>query len=94
MECRPAALEPAAGFRVSFDDRFDFYGDKTVYSFNDLERGIPGWRDTLAKGDYDSAILDPGLPLNQLLHLTSGWHEVYRDAHAEVYWRDVASVSK
>jgi len=75
-------------FRVSFDDRFDFYGDKTVFSFVDLYKGVPGWRETLDQGRYDSAILDPYLPLNQLLHLTTGWHEVYRDAHAVVYWRD------
>jgi hypothetical protein len=74
-------------FRVSFDDRGDFYGDKTVFSFVDMYNGVPGWRDTLAKGDYDSAILDPYLQLNQLLHLTPGWNEVYHDEHAVVYWR-------
>ena len=76
------------GFRASFDDRGDFYGDKTVFAFVNMYNGVPGWRDTLAKGNYDSAILDPYLQLNQLLHLTGGWHEVYRDPHAVVYWRD------
>jgi hypothetical protein len=74
-------------FRVSFDDRGDFYGDKTVFSFVDLYNGVPGWRDTLDRGNYDSAILDPYLQLNQLLHLTGGWTEVYRDQHAVVYWK-------
>ncbi len=78
-------------FRVSFDDRGDFYGDKTVFSFVNLYNGVPGWRETLDKGNYDSAILDPYLQLNQLLHLTTGWHEVYRDAHAVVYWRDTSA---
>ncbi len=76
-------------FRASFDDRGDFYGDKTVFSFVNLYNGVPGWRDTLDQGNYDSAILDPHLQLNQLLHLTGGWHEVYRDPHAVVYWRDM-----
>jgi hypothetical protein len=76
-------------FRVSFDDRFDFYGDKTAYAFVNLYNAVPGWRDTLAEGNYDAAILDPGLQLNQLLHLTPGWHEVYRDGRAVVYWRDM-----
>jgi hypothetical protein len=80
-------------FRVSFDDRGDFYGDATVFSFVHLYNGVPGWRDTLDRGHYDSAILDPGLPLNQLLHLTPGWHEVYRDKHAVVYWRDAAATT-
>jgi hypothetical protein len=75
-------------FRASFDDRGDFYGDDVVFSFVDLYTGAPGWRDTLEKGNYDSAILDPYLPLNRLLHLAPRWHEVYRDEHAVVYWRD------
>ena len=53
-----------------------------------MYNGVPGWRETLDKGNYDSAILDPHLQLNQLLHLTGGWHEVYADPHAVVYWRD------
>jgi hypothetical protein len=75
-------------FRVSFDDRGDFYGDKTVFSFVNLYNGVPGWRETLEKGGYDSAILDPYLQLNQLLHFVPGWREVYRDDHAVVYWKD------
>jgi hypothetical protein len=84
----PLLWDLRPGFRVSFDDRFDFYGDKTAYSFVNLYAAVPGWRDTIEKGGYDSAILDPGLQLNQLLHLTPAWHEVYRDDHAVVYWRD------
>jgi hypothetical protein len=80
-------------FRASFDDRGDFYGDKIVFSFVHLYNGNPGWRDTLDKGNYDSAILDPYLPLNQFLRLTPGWHEVYRDDHAVVYWRDASVVA-
>jgi hypothetical protein len=78
-------------FRTSFDDRGDFYGDKTVFAFVNMYNGVPGWRETLEKGNYDSAILDPHLQLNQLLHLTGGWHEVYRDPHAVVYWRDASA---
>jgi hypothetical protein len=81
-------------FRVSMDDRGDFYGDPTVFAFVDMVNGIagnkakPAWRETLDQGNYDSAILDPYLQLNQLLHLSSDWHEVYRDDHAVVYWRE------
>jgi hypothetical protein len=74
-------------FRVSFDDRGDFYGDDTVFAFVRLYNGADGWRDTLAQGRYDSAILDPQLKLNKLLHATPGWLEVYRDEHAVAYWR-------
>jgi hypothetical protein len=84
----PLLWDLRPGFRVSFDDRGDFYGDATVFSFVHLYNGAAGWRDTLEKGGYDSAILDPPLKLNQLLHATPDWHEVYRDEHAVVYWRD------
>ncbi len=75
-------------FRVSFDDRGDFYGDKTVFSYVDLYTGASGWRDTFEKGHYDSAILDPYLQLNQLLHFLPEWKEVYRDDKTVVYWKD------
>jgi len=75
-------------FRVSIDDRFDFYGDDTVFSFVDLTTGSAGWDKKLKKGNYDSLILDPYLPLNKLLHSLPEWKEVYRDKKVVVYWRD------
>jgi hypothetical protein len=76
------------GFRVSFDDRGDFYGDKEVFSYVDMVNGASGWRDTFEKGRYDSAILDPSLHLNELLHFLPEWKEVYRDDNVIVYWKD------
>jgi hypothetical protein len=79
-------------FRVSFDDRGDFYGDKTVFAFVNLGNGIDTadfhWREELARGNYDSLIIDPYLQLNQLIHFLPEWKEVYRDDHSVVYWRD------
>lgn len=76
-------------FRVSIDDRFDFYGDDTVFSFVNMMNGSdPGWQEKLNKGNYDSLILDPYLQLNQLLHFLPEWKEVYRDKHVVVYWKD------
>ena len=75
------------GFRVSFDDRGDFYGDPTVYSFVGLYNSSPGWRDTLAKGRYDSAILDNYLALGDNLTLLPGWTKVYHDEKTTVFWR-------
>jgi hypothetical protein len=74
-------------FRTSFDDRGDFYGDDVVFSFIDLGNGRPGWREKLEKDRFDSAVLDNYLVLNQLLHLTPDWHEVYHDAKTTVYWK-------
>jgi hypothetical protein len=75
-------------FRVSIDDRGDLYGDDAVFSFVSMTNGSPGWREKLEKGNYDSAILDPYLQLNDLLHFLPEWKEVYRDKKSVVYWRD------
>ncbi len=75
-------------FRVSIDDRGDFYGDDTVFSFVDMVKGSAGWEEKLDKGNYDSLILDPYLELNQLLPFLPEWKLVYRDEHVMVYWRD------
>jgi hypothetical protein len=75
-------------FRVSFDDRGDFYGDETVFSFVDMMNGSAGWEEKLAKGNYDSLLIDPYLQLNQLLKFLPEWKEVYRDQDVVVYWKD------
>jgi hypothetical protein len=74
-------------FRVSFDDRGDFYGDPTVFAFVDLYNGAPGWRGTLEKGHFDSAILDAYLPLGQMLALLPDWKLAYRDKQTIVFWK-------
>jgi hypothetical protein len=76
------------GFRVSFDDRGDFYGDDTVFAFVDLYNAAPRWREVFDREKFDSAILDPYLALNQVLVLVPGWHVVYRDKKTMVYWRE------
>jgi hypothetical protein len=73
-------------FRVSFDDRGDFYGDKTVFAFVDLYDCNAGWQDKLAQGNYDSALLDRHLRLNQFITTVPGWTEVYCDDKTVVYW--------
>jgi hypothetical protein len=75
-------------FRVSIDDRGDFYGDDAVFAFIDMTRGSAGWEEELKKGNYDSLILDPYLQINQLLHFLPEWKEVYRDEHVVIYWKD------
>ena len=75
-------------FRVSIDDRGDFYGDDDVFSNVDMTKGAPGWQEKLAQGKYDSLILDPFLPINKLLHCVPEWKQVYRDENVVIYWRD------
>ena len=87
----PLLWNARPGFRVSFDDRGDFYGDKTVYAFVDLYGCAPGWRDKLEQGNYDSALLDRHLLLNQFITTVPGWKEAYRDAKTIVYWKGPAA---
>jgi hypothetical protein len=75
-------------FRVSIDDRGDFYGDETVFNFVNTTNGSTGWEERLKKGNFDSLMLDPYLPINKLLHAIPEWKEVYRDSHVVIYWRD------
>jgi hypothetical protein len=75
-------------FRVSMDDRGDFYGDDSVFAFVNMNNGSAGWEDKLNKGNYDSLILDPYLQINQLLHFLPEWKKVYSDEHVVIYWKD------
>jgi hypothetical protein len=75
-------------FRVSIDDRGDFYGDNYVYHFADTLAAAPGWEENLKVGDFDSLLLDPNWPLNHALKDRPEWKEVWRDAGIVVYWRD------
>jgi hypothetical protein len=83
----PLLWDMRPDFRVSIDDRGDFYGDDAVFAFVNTTNGSAGWKDRLNKGNYDSLLLDPYLKINKLLNATD-WKEVYRDKHVVVYWKD------
>jgi hypothetical protein len=70
--------------RVSFDDRSDF-GDRENWRFLGLYAMRPGWRTVLAEGQFDSAILDPKMPLADGLSLLGDWREVYRDSVVVIF---------
>lgn len=74
-------------FRVSIDDRGDFYGDDFVYSNVDMTKGAPGWEKKLAQGNYDSLVLDPYLPINKVLSSVPEWKQVYRNENVVIYWK-------
>ena len=90
----PLLWDLRPGFRVSFDDRGDFYKDPTTFAYIDLYHTKPGWRDTLAKGNFDSAILDDYLPLTQNILLLPGWTQVYHDSKSTIFWRAKAELPK
>jgi hypothetical protein len=75
-------------FRVSIDDRGDFYGDEYVFNFVNTTNGSKGWEARLQKGNFDSLLLDPYWPINRLLKDQPGWKQVYHDENIVVWWRD------
>jgi hypothetical protein len=79
------AMRPA--FRVSIDDRGDFYGDDRVFRFTDTIQGHAGWDETLKEGNYDSLLLEPNWQLNELLKARPEWREVWRSKDVVIYWR-------
>jgi hypothetical protein len=74
-------------FRVSIDDRGDFYGDDYVFQFIDTVNGAPGWGENLKKGNFDSLLLEPNEQINELLKSRSEWQQVWRDKDMVIYWR-------
>jgi hypothetical protein len=70
----------------SFDDRSEF-GDAINLEFLRLFDMRPGWRQTLAERDFDSAILPSDVPLAQGLALLPDWREAYRDRVVVVFFR-------
>jgi hypothetical protein len=76
-------------FRVSLDDRGDFYGDDFVYRAVDTTNASEGWDAKLQQGNYDSLLVDPYLPINRLLKYHPEWQIVWQDKSVIVYWRKV-----
>lgn len=74
-------------FRVSIDDRGDFYGDDWVYRSADVLTGAADWDKKLREGNYDSLLLDPYWKLNDLLKTMPEWKPVWRDKSVIVYWK-------
>lgn len=69
----------APDFRVTFDDRTEFYGDSRLKPYIALLHLNSGWEKTLRDGNYDSIILDHDFPLSEALRLSPQWHLVYED---------------
>lgn len=69
----------APDFRVTFDDRTEFYGDARLKPYIAMLRLNPGWEKTLREGHYDSLILDDNVALTQALRTSRDWRLVYED---------------
>jgi hypothetical protein len=73
--------------RVSFDDRSDFYGDTVNFSQFRLQELRRGWREVLAEGDYDAAVLSPSDGLRTGLESLAEWRNVFEDKTVVIFER-------
>lgn len=77
----------APDFRITYDDRTEFYGDARLTPYIGLLRLEPGWEETLHEGKFDSAILDREFPITQALALLPDWKLVHEDELSVIYVR-------
>jgi hypothetical protein len=75
----------APDFRVTYDDRTEFYGDARLLPYIDLLRARPGWEKILTEGRFDSAILDNDFALTGALRKLPDWELVYEDKLAVIF---------
>ncbi|PAW76619.1 MAG: hypothetical protein B9S32_14670 [Verrucomicrobia bacterium Tous-C9LFEB] len=75
----------APDFRITFDDRTEFYGDARLKPYIALLFTKPGWQKTLREGNYDSIILDHDFALVKALRQAPQWQLVYEDQSAVIF---------
>lgn len=75
----------APDFRITFDDRTEFYGDARLKPYIALLFTKPGWEKTLSEGRYDSIILDHDFALVDALRRAPQWQLVYEDPSAVIF---------
>lgn len=74
-------------YKIAFDDRVDFYGDKIAGAFLDAIHGHPGYWETIETYGFNSAILHPSEPLAAKLSILHQWKTLYRDSSAIILQR-------
>lgn len=75
----------APDFRVTFDDRTEFYGDARLKPYITLLFTKPGWERILKEGGYDSIILDHDFALVEALRRDPQWQLIYEDQSAVIF---------
>lgn len=77
----------APDFRVTYDDRTEFFGDARLKPYIALLQTQPGWQQTLTHDDFDSAILDHDFSITDALRQLPGWQLVYEDELNAIFVR-------
>lgn len=77
----------APDYPVFIDGRADLYRAFT-WTYIDLAQGKDGWRDEFAKWDIHSVLLEPGVPLVNVLRDEPDWSVAFEDESAVLLVRD------
>jgi hypothetical protein len=77
-------------FRVAMDGRYEtVYGDELYRLHSDFFYGRPGWRQFLTAYPPDLILVDPRSQVFALLRTAPDWRQVYGDAGAALFVRQV-----
>jgi hypothetical protein len=64
------------------DDRFELHDRQLVDDYAELQAGLPGWNDALARNDIEVVVWERKSALGSLLLASSDWKVVYDDTTA------------
>lgn len=75
------------GYRVYVDGRADVYGDDFLFQMVKTYQGQPGWREPLDRYGIRTVLIEPDVPLANLLRDDNQWRKVYEDPQAVIFTR-------
>lgn len=70
-------------YPVFVDGRTDLFDDEILDQYLIAVQGQPGWQEVLEQWDIQVVLIEPTVPLSQLLIL-DGWHMRYQDSQAVI----------
>ena len=74
--------------KVFIDGRSDFYGDKLMTDFRDVQTLEPGWEDVIAKHDIQAFLIEDDTPLSARLDAEPDkWRRVFTGPIEAVFVR-------
>ena len=74
-------------YPVFVDGRTDLYNDEIITEWLAAVRAEPGWEDIFKRRGIGVVLIEPRMPLAEVLNGQPGWEELYRDELAVVYER-------
>lgn len=79
--------------RTWIDDRNEVQGREHCEEFFRVQEGAPGWLEVLDRARVELVCIPPHEGLAERLAEANTWREVYRDAHAVIFQRDLSAAA-